>query len=306
MKKYSNLFIIIITFFFTIEVLINKVLIITTISFSLNLWIKNILPSLFPFFIISNILVTYNFTNYIPNTITNFFSKLFHIKKEAILVFFLSIVSGFPSNAKITRQMYDLNILNEKEAAHILSFTHFSNPLFILTTVSILFYHNKKIGLIILLSHYISNIIVGIILRNNNLNINNIITTYNNNINFSKVFINSIKNSIETIIFICGILTTFLIISAIITNIFNINKVLINSLLEITIGLKELSYYNLNDKYLAMLSSSIISLGGLSILTQVKAQLIDTNISIKPYIKGRIYQSIFSLILAYIFYIIIH
>lgn len=306
MKKYTNLFIIIITLFFTIELLINKYLIFTTISFSLNLWIKNILPSLFPFFIISNILISYNITNYIPNTITNFFSKIFHIKKEAILVFFLSIISGFPSNAKITREMYDLNILNEKEAAHILSFTHFSNPLFILTTVSILFYHNKKIGLIILLSHYISNIIVGIILRNNNLNIDIKTASSNNNNNFSIIFINSIKNATDTIIFICGILTTYLVIAAIIINKFNINKIIIKSILEITIGLKELSYYNLNDLYLAMISSFIISLGGLSILTQVKAQLLGTNISIKPYIKGRIYQSIFSLILAYIFYIIIH
>ena len=119
---------------------------------------------------------------------------------------------------------------------------------------------------------------------------------------FADVFINAIKSAIDTILLICGTLTCFLIMSTIIIHKFNFNEVFIKSILEITIGLKELSLYNLNDKHIIMLSSFIISFGGISIHTQVKAQLLGTNISIKPYLIGRLYQALISIPLAYIFY----
>lgn len=303
MKKYSNFIIIIITIFFTIEFLINRILVFDAIFLSLNIWVNNIIPALFPFFIISDILISYNFVNYLPKWFISLFKYLFHIKKEAVLVFFLCIISGFPSNAKIARKMYDLGLLDEKEASHILAFTHFSNPLFILGTVSIFFFNDKKIGIIILLAHYLSNIIVGILLRNNGLNIDDYNKfDYNNNINFGDVFINAIKDAINSILLICGTLTSFLVISTIIVNQFNINGLIVKCLLEITIGLKELSLYNFSSLHLAMFSSFIISFGGICIHAQVKSQLIGSNISIKPFILGRIYQAFISLGLAFLFY----
>ena len=308
MKKYLNILIIIITCYFTIKFLLNKELIFNTVSFSLNMWVNNLIPSLFPFFILTDILISYNFTKYLPKLLINFLKNLFHIKKEAVLVFLLSMISGFPSNAKNTRKLYDMKILNKDEASHLLIFTHFSNPLFILGTVSIFFFNKPYLGIIILLSHYISNIILGIIFRNNNFNLEDQPTTYDNNLFFGEIFIKAIKSAIDTILLICGTLTCFLIIATILINQIDLSskaQIIIKSILEITIGLKELSLYNLNDLYICLLTSFIISFGGLSVHMQVKAQLIDTDISYKPFFIGRIYQALISVVLAYIFYFIL-
>ena len=308
MKKYLNILIIIITCYFTINFLLNKELIFNTVSFSLNMWVNNLIPSLFPFFILTDILISYNFTKYLPKFLINFLKNLFHIKKEAVLVFLLSMISGFPSNAKNTRKLYDMKILNKDEASHLLIFTHFSNPLFILGTVSIFFFNKPYLGIIILLSHYISNIILGIIFRNNNFNLEDQPTTYDNNLFFGEIFIKAIKSAIDTILLICGTLTCFLIIATILINQIDLSskaQIIIKSILEITIGLKELSLYNLNDLYICLLTSFIISFGGLSVHMQVKAQLIDTDISYKPFFIGRIYQALISAVLAYIFYFIL-
>ena len=304
MKKYINLLIVLISLFFMLEFILNKDLVFNTVSFSLNLWVNNLVPSLFPFFIVSDVLISYNFINYLPNWFTNFFSWLFNIKKEAVLLFFLSMISGFPSNARNARRLYDMGLLNSKEASHILAFTHFSNPLFILGTVSIMFFNDKTLGIIILLSHYISNFIIGILFRNNGFNIDNYSKKDINNddIFFGDVFIESIKNSIDTILLLCGILTCFLVISVIIINIFKVNSLFIKCILEITIGLHELSLCNFNSKFVVMLASSILSFGGLSIHAQVKSQLVGTDISMRPFIVGRIYQSLISFILGYVIY----
>ena len=309
MKKYINFIIIIVTCFFMIEFILNRELVFDTVAFSLNIWVKNVAPSLFPFFVLTDILISYNFVKYLPKWFVNFFSNLFNIKKEAVLVFFLSIISGFPSNAKNARKLYDMRVLNKEEASHLLIFTHFSNPLFILGTVAIYFLNNKNLGIIILLAHYLSNFIVAIIFRNNNFNNkSNNIASYNNNLYFGEVFVNAIKSAIDTILLICGTLTCFLIASSIIINRFDLsttNEIIVKSLLEITIGLKELSLCNISNLYLVMLSSFILSFGGLSVHMQVKSQLVGTDISYKPFFIGRIYQYLKSVVLAYIFYFIL-
>lgn len=305
MKKYTNLLVIIITLFFLVELFINKNLVFNTISFSLDIWVNNLIPSLFPMFILSDILITYDFVKYIPKWFINIFSYLFNIKKECTLVFFLSMLSGFPTNAKNIRKLYDMNIINSKEASHMLMFTHFSNPLFILGTLAIFFLNNKKLGIIILLSHYLSNFIIGIIFRKLNTISSSISNEQEKNLHFGPVFVNAIKSSVDTLLLILGTLTCFLIISAIIINRFNLNSynsLLIKSILEITMGLKELSLFNFNDLTKVILSSCILSFGGLSVHMQVVSQLIDTDISYKYFFIGRVFQVVISLFLSYLIY----
>ena len=305
MKKYTNLLVIIITLFFLVELFINKNLVFNTISFSLDIWVNNLIPSLFPMFILSDILITYNFVKYIPKWFINIFSYLFNIKKECTLVFFLSMLSGFPTNAKNIKKLYDMNIINGKEASHMLMFTHFSNPLFILGTLAIFFLNNKKLGIIILLSHYLSNFIIGIIFRKLNTISSSISNEQEKNLHFGPVFVNAIKSSVDTLLLILGILTCFLIISTIIINRFDLNSynsLLVKSILEITMGLKELSLFNFSDLTKVVLSSCILSFGGLSVHMQVISQLIDTDISYKYFFVGRVFQVVISLFISYFIY----
>ena len=82
-----------------------------------------------------------------------------------ITILILSIISGFPSNARNTRTLYDQGLITLDEANHILLFSHFSNPLFILTTVALFFFNDKNIGIILLISHILSSIFVGYFFR---------------------------------------------------------------------------------------------------------------------------------------------
>ena len=309
-NKIYNLIIIISSIIILLELLLNKTLVFDTISYSLNTWVSAIIPSLFPFFVISDILINYNITNYIPKFIKKTFNYLFNVSDNVITIFFLSLLSGFPSNARNARKMSDLGLITDKEASLALTFTHFSNPLFILGTVAVFFLGNEKLGIIILLSHYLSNIFVGIIFRyfNNKSNTNYTILNKKSQ-NFPSVLTNSIKSSIDTLLLILGTLTCFLILSSIIINRLNLNlynSTILKGILEITMGIKSLSLLNISDIYMVILSSMFISFGGLSVHMQVLSQLIDTKISYKYFFVGRVYQSIISGVIAYFMYIIIY
>ncbi len=308
-NKYKNLLIIIILLFIFLEILFNKLIIINTVMESLNIWVKAIIPSLFPFFVISDLLITYNFIDYIPNKIKKHICRLLNISDSALSILLLSMISGFPSNGRNTHSLYNKGMISKDEASYILMYTHFSSPVFILTTCSLLYLKNEKIGIILLLSHYLSNIIIGILFRNiNNPSFDNSIIKEHKSQNFTINFIKSIKSSIDSLLLILGILTIFLIISSIFINILNTNlytSAIIRSILEITLGLKYISNLNISLIHKIILFSSILSFGGLSVHMQVISQIIEDKISCKYYLMGRIFQVLFSIILSYIFYIIL-
>ena len=161
MKKYSNLIIIIITFIFLILILLNREIVSYTIINSFNIWFNTLVPSMFPMFILSDILINYNFIEYIPNKISNIISKIFNINKTSVLILFISILSGFPGNANALLEAYNLKLISKEEVEHLLLFNHFPNPLFIIYTVGALYFNNSKLGIIILINIYLSNLIIG-------------------------------------------------------------------------------------------------------------------------------------------------
>lgn len=304
--KIINTIIIILCLIALIELLINKEIIFKTISYSLNIWVNSLIPSLFPFFVISDILINYNITNYIPPVTKKIFTKIFNISNNIVTIFFLSLISGFPSSARNIKLMLDNNLITKKEGTHTLIFTHFSNPLFILGTVS-LFLNSNTLALIILISHYIPNIILGIITRNLNTPTKNIITN-NKIISFPNILINSIKKSIDTLLMILGTLSIFLVISGIIINRLNLNiysQSILKCILEITMGLKSISELNIPNIYKTIISSMAISFGGLSIHIQVLSFIEEYKLSYKTFLISRFYHSILSGIIAFILYKII-
>ena len=303
-RKILNIIIIIITLFLLIQIIIKKSLVFDSINYALNIWVNNLIPTLFPFFIISDILINYKFTDYIPRIFRKICKYLFNITDNMITILILSIISGFPSNARNTRTLYDNGEISLDEANHILIFSHFSNPLFILTTVAIFFFNNQSLGIILLVSHYLSNFILGILFRkyfNHDENIVSNTKVIKND--FGNVLIAAIKKSIDTILLICGIVTVFMLLSSIISNTFNFNiynSMLTKGILEITIGIEALSKLGLSITYKAVIASCFLAFGGMSVHMQVMSQIVDTDIKYKYFFIGRIYQMIISGLITYL------
>ena len=297
MKKYSNLIIVILSFTTLFLILCNKSLISRTIITSFSIWFNTLVPSMFPMFIISDILINYNFTMYIPKRIVGFISKIFNISNSSVLIVFLSMISGFPTNAINIRNAYDNNMISKKEAEHLLIFNHFANPLFILETVGSFYLNNNKYGIIILISLILGSFVIGILFRNKNYSTPiNYISKNDNCQNFGTVLSESIKKSINSLIMISGTVTLFLVLSTLIINIFNLNNyiaVLIQGVLEMTMATSLLSSLSISDILKVVLTTSIIAFGGLSINLQV-ISILDDKIRYQNYFIGRLIHALIS------------
>ena len=304
MKKYSNFLIVFISSIFLIFIFIKKDIVNNAILTSLSLWLNTLVPSMFPMFVLSDILINYNFIDYIPQKILSTISKIFNISKPSVLILFLSLISGFPSNARNIKTAYEKNLISKKEAEHILTFNHFANPLFVFQTIGSFFLNNSTYGLIIIFSHIFSNFLIGFFIRNKNTitKINN--TTIKDNCqSFGTILSTSIKKSIDTLFIVAGVATLFLILSSLITNIFSLNEItslIVKSILEMTMGLSSISLVSLNDTLKVTISTMIISFGGLSVHLQVISALEGSNIKYQNYLKGRLYQTVISGFISFI------
>ncbi len=320
MKKYLNsFFILIITIFLTIEVILNSSEVIDSARFSFTIWKDNIFPTLFPFFVASNLLIKYGFVELIGEFFKPIMNKIFKLKGECSFVLILSMLSGFPSSAKYTKELYDNGIINEEEGTKLLTFTHFPNPLFVIGTVAVSFLNNKLIGFLILASIYLSNFIIGLIFRNYYISNSSSKVSmshafiamkkrYIKNKNFGSILTETLIDSINLLLLILGTISLFLIVNKIITTMFSLgdfNRALLSGIFEMTGGLKYFSMLNLSIEVKAIFTTMILAFGGLSVHTQVYSIIADTKIKYSPYLLARTLQIVISGIIMYIFLLFI-
>lgn len=270
-----------------------------TIINAVDLFLRKVFVSLFPMFIINDILIGLNVPVYFYRLFNGFFQKIFKTSGISAYVFVMSLISGTPSNAYILKNLVLENKLTVLEANHYLYFTYFSNPLFLSLMLGSIF--ESKIVLKIILVHYISNIIIGIIIRNKAPKISTTKVDLKDN-NLGSVLIKSINRSISTLLMILGTLVFYMLITYIITNLGNFNnlfKTIMASCLEITNGLNMLSKLEISLKLKEIMAIAAISFGGLSINTQIKAILEDTKLNYQCFFKGRIMQVLISVLIIF-------
>lgn len=272
---------------------------------SIEIWKNNLFPSLFPFIIISKILINYGFISLLSHLFNNIMLNIFHINPNTSFIFIMSMISGFPSSAKYTKDLLDKNIIDQNDANRIILFSHFSNPAFILVALNNNYFNNYQIALLILFSHYFTNIIIGLITRDKKPTI--IKTNYQKieSKPFSTILSEAIKDAINTLLLILGTLVTYSIIITIINKlpINSYYKSILTGFIELTNGIKNINFLNIPLRLKASLITMILSFGGLAIHTQVISIV---KINYPKYLKYRFFHAFLSFLITYFLFNLIY
>lgn len=317
-KKSVSVVILILLLFVGFEILASSKYILASVSFSFRIWKDNIFPSLFPFFVLSELLVQYGFVEFIGELSKRWMNKLFRMNGNGAFVFVMGIISGFPSSAKYTKELYQNGMITEGEATKLLTFTHFGNPLFILGTVSLLFLNNKEAGILILICHYVTNIIIGLLFRSyapspketTKVSFSRAITKMHekrihNPNSFGQIISDALMHTIDTLLLILGTITMFLVITTIIDqnlNLGSFHQGILNGFVEMTQGLKYISLLHIPLQLKSALCAMILSFGGLSVHMQMRSILSDTPIKYLPFFVARVIHALLSSVLVYLLF----
>lgn len=253
-----------------------------------KLFIEKLFPASFLFFTFSTLLIEYNIIEKISNTLK--------INGANFYVIAMSLISGFPSGSKYTKELLDKNLITEKNANCLIKFTHFPNPLFILGPVSLLF-PSKEYTWKILSCIILANFIIAFL--NHPREKNDLPTKRNETSSFSKILPKAIISSCKTLIIIYGTSIFFYLIITVINHYikFPLNEyVLINGIFDLTNGTFLTSLIS-NNILRSIYIIFFFCFGGISVHMQTKSIISDTKIHYKNFLIGRILQTIIACIL---------
>ena len=261
-----------------------------------------IIPSLFPFFVCSGILVYSGFAQSCAKLFRPVMKPLFNVNENGAAAFVLGIISGYPLGAVTACQLYENAYLSKSEAERLLAFCNNSGPLFILGAVGAAIYQNAKIGVILYITHIVSAVFVGVIFRfycrekfsapKSRLNTENLPP--------AEIFSKVLANSLNSILTVCGAIVFFFTASNLLTMLLPENvffDATISAILEFTGGIKKISGLTIPLASRLAMSSFAVGFAGLCVHMQVMAVTAKYGLSLKPYILGKLLHGVLSSIL---------
>ncbi|MGI5911973.1 MAG: sporulation integral membrane protein YlbJ [Syntrophomonadaceae bacterium] len=342
MGNYSRIFFLIIILMLTAFMVINPKETVTAASMGCQLWASILLPALFPFFIVAELIVNLGFVNFLGVILEPVMRPVFRLPGCSSLVVAMGFTSGFPIGAILSRKLYDQKLLNADEAERLVSFTNNSSPLFILGAVGVGMFSSPILGYILAFSHYFSNILVGLIWRFRPSSATTNVITYHeqslwrtacqafidhhNPRSIGALLSDAIKNSLNNILAIAGFVIIFSVITrmlafwgimdgiaTIICHLFKAVSLpypvaygLGMGMFEMTLGARTVALASQTDiMYKLLAISAILAFSGFSVIAQVMSIMAGSPVRLSFYLISRFIQIVLSLFITFLTYKII-
>lgn len=255
-----------------------------------TLWAFNVLPALFPFSVFSSVLVG----NFQPKRQLKLTQKLFAIS-NAETVLLASFLCGYPVGAKCISNLYDDGKIDSAQATQLTTFCSTAGPVFVLGTIAKLT-SNTKIATLILLSHWLSALLSGVIFRKA-FSAKPIERTSLKNKSFGDV----LTDSVLSVLTVGGLIALFYMIGDFLRSALTLPPLLSGFLL----GLVEMSCgviavcQSANAVATCVLCSAILSFGGVCVALQSLAFLSKCGVSAKHYFAVKITQCALATVTSY-------
>lgn len=265
---------------------------------SVKMWAFVLVPSLFPYLVIS-VLLTSSGILKIFSPVISLISKLFKINKKSAEVYLCSLFCGYPCGALCSADLCRNGEVSPRDAERLICYTNNAGPLFLISAVGCSFLNSFIDGVALYFIQTISAFVCGLVLRNESKNCNSSRTVIRSG---SADIAYCCENAVKTMINICG----FVVLSAVCSKLIIITcnniaadlkiklpkyfECIIYSIFEITNGAKYISAYcnsNIGFAFLCM----VISWSGISVFLQIKS-VVEKNVRIKRLIQMKIFQSL--------------
>ncbi len=299
-RKYQEVVFILLLLFLYSSIFLAPNIIMESGSAALLIFKDKLFPSIFPFFILSFLMLHLGIADDLSHLLNPFMRKLFHLEESAGFVLLMSIISGFPSGPKYIAKLYQEKKLTKKTSNYLLFFTHFANPLFILGTCGILL-HNTPLAFKIFLCQLLANGLVGFLMRPKTLPpITNQKKSPVLRESFLSALPNAINEAMEVLLFMLGSIAFFMFLSKTILTFCPMSSFLgtiITGILDLTSGITKAATLALPNKSLAMLMLTFITFGSFSVHIQVLNALKKTDLAYKNFFLGRFFQTAIALVL---------
>ncbi len=135
----------------------------------LTTWFDRMIPTLFPFMVITGIMIRMELTGIFAKFFSPLLNPLFSLRDDCLYVIITGFLCGFPMGAKICAELYAKGNLSRREAQYLLSFCNNIGPIFfigfVMSTLQITGYSTGLSVMLCLFGMYGLPFLYGIVLR---------------------------------------------------------------------------------------------------------------------------------------------
>lgn len=253
-----------------------------------QLCIRTVLPSLFPFIVLSGFMIHHLDDIALPYL--NFPARLCRLPQGAESIWILGFLGGYPVGAKAVAQLYRKGALDRLNAQRMLGFCSNCGPSFMFGMVACLF-DKPVVTWLLWLIHMVSAILVGISLP------------YSDHHALVKkqlsedTFFDPVGNASNVMINICGWIILARSLGAFLDRWFlwllpqNLRAILMG-MLELANGCVELQN-TASEPFRFVAVSGLLAFGGLCVLMQTRS--VTGSLGLGQYLTGKLLQTLYSL-----------
>ena len=257
---------------------------------------KSVIPALFPFLVVSSLLVSLGFGEWLSPYLAGLMAPLFRLPGLASSALVLGLVGGYPVGAQTAADLYRQHLLTREEAERLVTFCNNSNPVFLVSVLGVGVFGSVRTGVLLWLIHVLSALLVGLFFRSHG-------KTADRRqprslpcraVSLPVAFVAAVRRSATGMLSVCAFVTLFYVLAAPL-------QALGGRLGPALVGVVEL--FSLTplltpDLFGFVLAAGCVGWGGLSVLCQTAAVLDGTNLSLRPCLLGKLTQGLLSAVLA--------
>ncbi len=273
-------------------------------SAGLLLWFRSIIPTLFPFVVLSNLFLSTNAVSYLSRLLNALIARVFHVSGDGSFAILTGFLCGYPMGAKVTADLVQKGYITKKEGCYLLSFCNNTSPMFVISYVILQNLGKEKLLVpsvcILILSPILCSFLFRLYYKPR---INPSRFSDAKPVHFRFAYLDSaIMNGFETITKVGGYMILFSIVLEILSQVQTQNAFLLTVLfpsVEIAGGIQFIvehcsSFYTAYVPVMAL-----TSFGGWCSVAQTKSMIQEAGIPIFPYIIEKLITAMVTSLISY-------
>lgn len=278
-----------------------------------------VIPSLFPFFVLSSLLIASGLADFLSRGLAPLTGLLFRLPPCCALPLLLGMVSGYPIGAVTAARLCEEGRCSRRDASRMLAFCNNSGPAFVVGSVGVGMLGSPRLGWLLYGVHIFSALLCGLLAS---------VFTHREELLHTplpltrpapsplQALVDSVRSSVRSMLHICGFILFFSVMLALLDEVGFFTRIadllgsflpldealllhLMPGLLEITTGLNGCASYGSSLSTLVLMEM-MLSFGGLCVLAQVASAVAHAGLSLGPYVMGKTLSALLSGLLLYI------
>ena len=275
----------------------------------LLLWFNTIIPSIFPFILMTALLRSFGGIQYMEKLFGSFLSKVFLCSKHGAYAVIIGLICGYPLGAKAVADSYDFGYIDRKEADYLLTFCCLPSPMYLYNYVLSACIGHKELAPAFYASVYIAAWMTCMIsyrfYYSKHLTKTSKIRIYTMDYSPDQLLEQCIDDALLTIQKIGVYMILFSILSHLIFALpdrINSLKIILTGLCEQTTGIDALCKTQISLASKTVLTAVFTSFGGFAVAAQTHGVISSHGLSVKPYISGKIIHAVITGLLTAVFF----